>query len=77
MKLTFTLSLLKLTYQGQAFGKPMIKMAQERKLASHAARPISRFEKELRRCGLKRTLMDIKVPTSPKKETVVSVTPST
>ena len=55
----------------------MIKMAQERKLASHAAKPISRFEKELRRCGLKRTLMDIKVPISPKKETVVSVTPST
>ena len=55
----------------------MMRTAQARKLASQAANPASRVENEFLRLGLKRTLMDRRVPKRPKSETEVSAMPST
>ena len=65
------------TYQYQALGNPMMRMAHVRKLASQIANPTSRFEKEFLNWGLKSTLIDIRVPIRPKIETAVRATPST
>lgn len=54
-----------------------MRMAQERKLASQAAKATRRLEKEVLSCGLSRTLMERSVPTRPKSETEVKTTPST
>ena len=54
-----------------------MRTAQARKLASQAANPASRVENEFLRLGLKRTLMDRRVPKRPKSETEVSAIPST
>ena len=80
MKLTSVTVLFRrlfVTYHDQALGKPMIRIAHVRKLASQTASPINRLEKEFRRFGRKSTRIDIKVPIRPKKETVVNITPST
>ena len=55
----------------------MIRTAHARKLASQAASPARRVEKEFLRFGLSNTLMESKVPINPNRDTLVSAIPST
>lgn len=66
-----------LTHHEKTLGSPMFKMAKKRKRASQAAKPTNKVEKEFRKDGFNKTLMDIRVPTNPKVDTKVKTTPST
>ena len=65
------------TYHGQALGSPIIRIAQNKKLASDMAKPMSIFENEFLNCaGLNKTRTDKSVPTKPNMETDVKHIPS-
>ena len=62
------------TYHCEILGKPIIRMAKNRKKVSDTARPDKIDENEFR--NFKSTLSDNRVPKIPKIEMDVSVTPS-
>ena len=65
------------THHGQAFGSPIISIAQNKKLASHIAKPTRIFEKDVLNCaGFNKTLTDNRVPIKPNVETKVKTIPS-
>ena len=64
------------THQSQRTGRPKIRMAKKRKVASQTANPVRKFEKQSRIRGLSRTTMDMTVPTRPSEEMMVKVIPS-
>ena len=66
-----------LTHHGQALGSPMISIAQNKKLASHIAKPTRIFEKDvLNWAGFNKTRTDNRVPIKPNVETEVKTIPS-
>ena len=66
------------TYQRLTSFNPSVKMAKNRKLASQIAKYTSSAENALFfSCGVINTLIDIKVPIMPNKDTMVRTTPST